>query len=78
MDYQKIGVPKKSHVLQIRLSSREREIVYALARLEKLPAATLGRRLLLKEAERCGVVGNSKILEDTAHENDLNGETTDA
>jgi len=38
--------------LVIRLSATEREAVTRLAELERLPASTLARRLLLKEAER--------------------------
>lgn len=47
-----VDATKRLSILAIRLSRRERETVEELARFEKLPASTLARRLLLKEAER--------------------------
>lgn len=47
---------KKTCVFAIRLNARELAIVERLALLEKLPASTLARRMLLMEAERRGIV----------------------
>jgi len=42
--------------LVIRLHKAEHEIISRLARVERLPASTLARRLLLHEAERRGLL----------------------
>jgi hypothetical protein len=40
----------------ILLTEKERQVVEALAKIEKLPASTLARRRLLFEAEQRGIV----------------------
>ena len=49
--------------LVIRLNSAEREAVRRLAQVERLPASTLARRLLLKEADRRGLASERENLE---------------
>ncbi len=53
----------RENVLAVRLTERERQMVEALAKIEKLPASTLARRRLLFEAEQRGVV--PRYVEDT-------------
>lgn len=45
----------RSRRLVVRLSDTEQEAIAKLAQVEKLPAATMARRLLLREAEKQGV-----------------------
>jgi hypothetical protein len=40
----------------IRLNEVERQVIDALAQMERLPASTLARRRLLLEAEQRGIV----------------------
>jgi len=49
--------------LVIRLNSAEREAVRRLAQVERLPASTLARRLLLQEADRRGLGSERENLE---------------
>ena len=51
----------RNRILAIRLDQDERAIVWRLAQAERLPASTLARQLLLKEAERRGLL--SSIVE---------------
>jgi hypothetical protein len=46
----------RENILAVRLTEKERQMVDALAKIEKLPASTLARRRLLLEAEQRGVV----------------------
>jgi hypothetical protein len=46
----------RENVLAVRLTETERQMVEALARVEKLPASTLARRRLLFEAEQRGIM----------------------
>ena len=41
--------------LVIRLSTAERMAINRLAQVERLPASTLARRMLLHEVDRCGL-----------------------
>lgn len=41
--------------LVVRLSKTEKAAILRLAQAEKLPASTMARRLLLREAERRGI-----------------------
>jgi hypothetical protein len=52
---EKIAV-NRENVLAVRLTEKERQLVEALAKVEKLPASTLARRRLLFEAEQRGIV----------------------
>jgi hypothetical protein len=52
------GGPKmaRENRFVILLDETERQVIEALARIEKLPASTLARRRLLFEAEQRGIV----------------------
>lgn len=46
----------RTEKLVIRLDKAEKAIINRLAQIERLPASTLARRLLLMEAERHGLL----------------------
>lgn len=46
---------RRADRLVIRLSGTEKSAIVRLARVERLPASTLVRRLILKEVERRGL-----------------------
>jgi hypothetical protein len=51
----------RAYRLVIRLNKTERAAIDNLARVERLPASTLARRLLLREADRHGLNPSSDM-----------------